>query len=174
MQNAKHNDMTVFNVMTSDLNNQVITVNMIIPETNDTNLLGQKLPSNPVTAYLVPSINNQVMGTPSIMSAHFHVLAQVHNNGPFTWIHTTLWPIKNNNIEIKMYRTFILIYYNNINMIPNYMYGILVNLPLTASNVVCISLGSKSIPIANISYTASTLSYFVLCRVVANVASIRC
>ena len=57
MQEANVKETAVFSVTPSPLKKYVNAVNIIIPETNDTNLPGQNIPSNPVTANLVPSIN---------------------------------------------------------------------------------------------------------------------
>jgi hypothetical protein len=57
---------------------------MNMPATNDVNLPGQNIPSNPLTEYRVASINNQVIGTPKNINAIRYVFAQSHINGPFT------------------------------------------------------------------------------------------
>jgi hypothetical protein len=95
--NANVNDNAVFIVMVSALNKYVIMLNMIIPAVNEINLLGQKLPSNPVTNKEVASRNNQVIGIPNSKRPQRHSRAQGHNNGPLTCNHTSIWPI----IKIK-------------------------------------------------------------------------
>lgn len=52
----------------------------------------------------------------------------------------------------KLYTVYSYFKYMKYTIIfKDYLYPILVNLPFSDSNVVCISLGNKSIPIANIS-----------------------
>lgn len=63
---------------------------MNMPAQNEMNRPGQNNPPNPVTIAEVASMNNQVIGTPNIINAHFHVLAHGHINGPFTCIHTSI------------------------------------------------------------------------------------
>ena len=78
-------------------------VNMNMPAANDKNLPGQNCPPNPITAYLVASINNQVIGTPNNINANRYCLAHSHNKGPFTWAHTAICPIKNKLNDMNMY-----------------------------------------------------------------------
>ena len=63
-------------------------VNTNMPVTNDVNLPGQNMPSNPLTEYRVASMNNHVMGTPKNINAMRYVFAQSHIKGPFTCTQT--------------------------------------------------------------------------------------
>jgi len=82
MQEANVNETAVFNVIPSPLKKYVNAVNIIIPETNDTNLPGQNNPSNPVTVNRVPSMKIYVIGIPTSVNANLYFLAQSHIKGP--------------------------------------------------------------------------------------------
>lgn len=99
MENANINDVAVFKLTASPLNMYVNNVNIVIPQTNATNLPGQKLPSNPAIVSLVASMNIYVIGTPSTANANLYFFNTGHNIGPFSCIHTTACPAINNNIE---------------------------------------------------------------------------
>ena len=76
IENANTNDVAVFKLTDSPLNIYVNNVNIVIPQTNATNLPGQKLPSNPAIVSLVASINIYVIGTPNTANANYILLIQ--------------------------------------------------------------------------------------------------
>jgi len=88
IQEASVNDTAVFKDIPSPLKKYVNAVNIIIPETNDTNLPGQNCPSNPLTVNLVASIKIYVIGMPNSNSNNLYFLAQGHTNGPLICIQT--------------------------------------------------------------------------------------
>ena len=87
--NANANDTKVFMLMASSRNTQVITANIVIPLTNETNRPGQNAPANPCTANRVASMNIHVIGTPINISTQRYVRAHGHIKGPLVCIHTT-------------------------------------------------------------------------------------
>jgi len=82
-ENANVKDIAVFILMPSSLKIYVINVNIIIPETNERNLPGQKAPENPDTDNLVASIKAHVIGTPNNISGNLYSFAHGQINGPF-------------------------------------------------------------------------------------------
>ena len=103
MPSASTNDTAVLRDTPSPLNNHVNNVKTRIPILNEMNLDGQNAPSNPLTNNLVPSIKNQVIGTPTNIKAILQSLAHCHITGPFTCIQTTAWPTMKNKAPYSMF-----------------------------------------------------------------------
>ena len=65
MTNANTKHVAVLAVTDSPRNMYVNAVNIMMPETNETNRAGQNSPSNALTAVCVASMNSHVTGIPS-------------------------------------------------------------------------------------------------------------
>ena len=68
--------------MPSSLKRYVINVNIIIPDTKERNLPGQKAPAKPDTDNLVASINAHVIGTPNNINENLYSFAHGQISGP--------------------------------------------------------------------------------------------
>ena len=101
--NANNNDIAVLIVIPSPRKMYVNIVKTIIPITNEMNLPGQNEPLKPITKDLVPSINNQVIGTPKNIKTHFCCLERFHIIGLLICIQTMACPIINNNAPYSMF-----------------------------------------------------------------------